>query len=59
MGNEHKVIELQPDTVLTGYKELILHDNEIVTFSTNCTSTPDALVMKALSLALPQYLPLS
>jgi hypothetical protein len=40
MGNKQKVIELQQDTVFTGYKTLILHDNEIGTFSTNCTSTP-------------------
>jgi hypothetical protein len=41
MWNEQKVIELQRDTVLTGYKPLILSDNEIGTFSTNCTVTPE------------------
>ena len=41
MGNEQKLIELQRDTVLTGYTPLISHDDEIVTFSTNCTFTPD------------------
>ncbi len=41
MGNEQKVIELQRDTVLTDYTPLISHDDEIVTFSTNCTFTPD------------------
>ena len=40
MGNEQKLIELQRDTVFTGYKPLILNDNETVTFSTNCTTTP-------------------
>ena len=41
MGNEQKLIELQRDTVLTGYKLLILNNVEIVTFSTNCTTTPE------------------
>ncbi len=41
MRNEQKPIELQRDTVLTDYKPLIPHDDEIVTFSTNCPFTPD------------------
>jgi hypothetical protein len=40
MENEQKVIELQRDTVLTGYKLLILHDDETATFCTDCTTTP-------------------
>ncbi len=40
MGNEQKLIELQRDTVLTGYKPLILHDDETGTFSTDCPVTP-------------------
>ena len=59
MGNEHKVIELQRDTVLTGYKALILNNVEIVTFSTDCTSTPtyvlDAILGNETELAILEH----
>ena len=44
MGNEQKLIELQRDTVLTGYKPLILHDDETGTICTDCTVTPMMLL---------------
>ena len=40
MGNSQKVIALQRDMVFTGYKLLILNDDETGTICTDLTVTP-------------------